>query len=553
MIGPPGVSLALDAGPLDADLTWTRVDNLDGVMVESISITRGRPDERSKVAPAQVTIKGVDKNGVFDQTNVSSPIYTGLDPVKQCAVSLYRPDTAEWHWLVNGTEAEITCEFDVSEKWFTFEISFDDKLDIINDAEIIPDEAGMAVPQESTGDCYYTGQHVDDRILAALADSSTAFAGQTWPGSLIELASGNVFVQGRAYSSRTSLLQVIDEAVDAEYPFAANRFITKYGAFAFRGRFQRFYIDSYLAPNDASRGPGQRNCHWQVGDATAVSGDDTIANVNGMKWGNTKDELINAALVTPAGISNEKLAKPKASGCFSSDDLSIAQFGVRTSGMSFENLIIGDADDGNTFVEEAGTYADVIVQNYKDPVVYVKEFTLKNPSPGDSPTQQAAVWDVLTGIELSDLVTVSTYHPGGGGFNGTNTPDQDHFVEAINYEIAPLQGDEWMVTMKATLSSRHHFRYVSPFWSTAHQPTETLIASFTAIPSSGAAPLHVSVTDTSQFAVSWDWDWGDGSAHDSGFVGVSHTYSSPGTYVITLTVTDLASDTATATRTITVT
>jgi len=82
------------------------------------------------------------------------------------------------------------------------------------------------------------------------------------------------------------------------------------------------------------------------------------------------------------------------------------------------------------------------------------------------------------------------------------------------------------------------------------------VAYFTASPLSGPAPLSVAFSamlseDPDGFILKWEWDFGDG---ESG-VGesISHTYDTPGTYDVTLRVTDDDSATATAQRTITVT
>lgn len=82
------------------------------------------------------------------------------------------------------------------------------------------------------------------------------------------------------------------------------------------------------------------------------------------------------------------------------------------------------------------------------------------------------------------------------------------------------------------------------------------VAYFTASPLSGPAPLSVAFSamlseDPDGFILKWEWDFGDG---ESG-VGesISHTYDTPGTYDVTLRVTDDDSATATASRTITVT
>jgi PKD repeat protein len=64
-------------------------------------------------------------------------------------------------------------------------------------------------------------------------------------------------------------------------------------------------------------------------------------------------------------------------------------------------------------------------------------------------------------------------------------------------------------------------------------------ANFVAEPRSGIAPLDVQLTDlsTSDFdIVSWAWDLGDGTT--SAQQNPAHTYSMPGTYRVSLTVTD---------------
>lgn len=86
----------------------------------------------------------------------------------------------------------------------------------------------------------------------------------------------------------------------------------------------------------------------------------------------------------------------------------------------------------------------------------------------------------------------------------------------------------------------HRFRYGPP------------IASFTATPSSGTAPLHVTFDGSASSApagiASADWDFGDGSAHGAGLTA-THTYLT-GTFTARLTVTDVNGVTSTTGRTI---
>ncbi len=65
------------------------------------------------------------------------------------------------------------------------------------------------------------------------------------------------------------------------------------------------------------------------------------------------------------------------------------------------------------------------------------------------------------------------------------------------------------------------------------------VAAFTVSPASGPAPLDVTFTDTSLFAIplaNWVWDFGDGA--QSSIRSPVHTYVSAGSYTVRLTVTD---------------
>lgn len=68
-------------------------------------------------------------------------------------------------------------------------------------------------------------------------------------------------------------------------------------------------------------------------------------------------------------------------------------------------------------------------------------------------------------------------------------------------------------------------------------------ASFTADPESGAAPLEVEFTDTSDAVgeiTGWSWDFDDGETSEA--QNPTHTFEEPGTYTVTLTITTTTGD-----------
>lgn len=81
------------------------------------------------------------------------------------------------------------------------------------------------------------------------------------------------------------------------------------------------------------------------------------------------------------------------------------------------------------------------------------------------------------------------------------------------------------------------------------------VASFTAIPTTGTAPLTVNFTDTSTGTITnREWNFGDGQTSIQQNANISHTYTAAGTYSVTLTVTGPGgSDTESKANLITVT
>ncbi len=70
-----------------------------------------------------------------------------------------------------------------------------------------------------------------------------------------------------------------------------------------------------------------------------------------------------------------------------------------------------------------------------------------------------------------------------------------------------------------------------------------LVANFSAVPQSGQAPLTVQFSDRSTGAMVWLWDFGDGSG-ESMLSDPSHTFTQPGSYHVSLKVSNELGETA---------
>ncbi|NIO80980.1 MAG: M28 family peptidase, partial [Candidatus Aminicenantes bacterium] len=176
----------------------------------------------------------------------------------------------------------------------------------------------------------------------------------------------------------------------------------------------------------------------------------------------------------------------------------------------------GDLAIANTFVDVVNTYS---LDNELSPII--------DPD-GITQSDHSSFWNkgysAILGIEDNDNDISPYYHTASDTVSTLNLTYFTNFV-------------------KASVGTAAHL---------ALRDDGTLIADFTASPTSGAVPLTVNFTDLSVGATSWSWDFGDtGTSTDK---DPTYTYTSTGTYTVSLTVTSASgSDTETKVDYITVT
>jgi hypothetical protein len=451
---PPGVSIAFDDPPMEPDPTWTRIDTLAGCRVRDWTVDRGRPDEFSKTGTGSAVVHIVDRAGLFDPTNTTSPYNGKIVPGKQAAVSLHNPVSDTWASVFTGFVEAWRYRLAPLRDYMDLELQLVDGFAVLERAELIVGEDGaLPLPAEiAKGNVAYgfTEGTGADRIHAILGDVD-------WPDARRDVFSLNTRFGPKAYGPGTSALEAIWDAVDGEFPGVGNAWCSKAGVVTVHGRQARF------RPEVAEYGIA----YYHVGDPSAWSGDadpaHNVVPVAELEWAIGEDNLYNACSATPQGIMQDddtwRMLDPEkddVAGQYVTDDASIAAYGLRS--ITFDQLqtVQGIIPGGGTPIgalEETKLFASYYVTNYKDPAPRVSRLVFKSRLPTDP--HGPALWSFLSSVEISDLLNIRTLHGGGGGFS-TATVD-DFYVEGIHMSCRPGAPDLPIVELSLDVSPRANY------------------------------------------------------------------------------------------------
>lgn len=442
---PLGVSIAFGAAWDVADPVWTRIDTLEGARVRDWSIDRGRPNEFAKTGTGTATVRIVDRQGLFDPTNATSPYVGKITPGRQAAVSLQNPIGDSWHTLFRGYVESWSYELAKTREWMELELQLVDGFAIFARRELrvgvdglLPLPAAIAKGNVAYGE---TLGPVRDRILAIIGDVG-------WPLALavvdVDLFSGNVRVGPKAYGAGASALDALWDAADAEFVGVANLWMSKTGHLCFRGRQARFRPD--VAEYQIAR--------RTIGDPSVTATDNTIVPVSELAWTNGYDNLYNACSATPQGVGTGTSWRPldpsvdDVAGQYVVDQVSVDAYGP--AGLTFDNLqTIEGLATGNGALAETRLMAEYYVDNYAHPLDRISRMVFKSRRPGDR--LGPALWAHLCNAEISDLLMLRTAHPGGGGFF------QEFYVEGLHYTGRPGAPGVPIIELTLDVSPRAHY------------------------------------------------------------------------------------------------
>ncbi|AKB81749.1 cell surface protein [Methanosarcina barkeri 3] len=177
-----------------------------------------------------------------------------------------------------------------------------------------------------------------------------------------------------------------------------------------------------------------------------------------------------------------------------------------TANVDPENVVNEEDETNNSLASLVGT------TTAKTPIA---DFTAK-PTSGDVPLTVEFV-DTSANSPLS-----WTWDFGDGTTSNEQNPKHTYNIPG-----------SYNVTLTVTNANGNDSRI-----KTNYIITNSLVADFTATPLSGGAPLTVTFTDQSTGTpTSWAWDFGDGATSKEN--NPTHIYSTPGTYTVNLTVTNI--------------
>jgi hypothetical protein len=359
-----------------------------------------------------------DRDGVLDPTNASGPYYGDIDTDIQAVLCRWNPVAAEWDQRFRGFVDDWDYDFDKSQRINRLTLSLTGIFEPLNRIEMLPGEFGDTPPSGSEGQVWFDPADMDVRILQVLANASVGAA-------FYVVFSGNVSLRGTVYTPGESVLTVIQEAANAEFPGVSNVYEDRFGRLVVHGRLAKFDPAGVIA---GLGDPTVWDWHdWEAGDSVAVAADPAqVAHIRGFGFNRGRSRVYNSALVTSID--------PNVPAQTAVDLTSIGQRGYRS--WSAQNLITNEGllGGGSTTAEELQFFADYIVDNYATPHDRPTGITFRSMRPSRAGASEN--WRLMSKVDISDRITIDIASPGGGGFTAAQ-----FYVEGIREESRPANPD----------------------------------------------------------------------------------------------------------------
>lgn len=415
--GAGRVLIALADGPLVAEPTWTRYDNLADCRCYGFDVSRGRQSELDMTESGTARVFFHDKAQTLNDVDL-----VGL----QIMLQLYNPVADEWQPCFRGTIDDIPAVINPGAPQLAdTEIVCVDVFAYLAGVKMLLGTFGDTLPSGMSGVVFYedgpvaTGTNDPNdggRIEHLLFDAGLAT-------SMYVAFSGNVDLNETLYDPQDTVLVALRHAADAEFPGVANVYPDRFGRVAFHGREAKF--DPVTVAAGASVGA------WDFNDWVAATGEDVtsgVAQIREFAYNHPRDRIINVYTTWPREDEN---GVPIDMNSITpvSDSTSISAYGQR--GEEKGDLIIQKhKTNGNTGMDECDLFEAYFVNNYKNPRKNIQRVTFKSLEADDA--RAAATWSLMTKCDISDRIELTV--------DEATIAAEKYFVEGIQLSCRPLRG-----------------------------------------------------------------------------------------------------------------
>jgi hypothetical protein len=424
--GAGRVLVALSAGPLVAEPTWTRYDTLSDCRCYGFDCYAGRQSELDTTDTGHATVYFHDRTGALNADSL-----VGL----QIMLQLYNPVTASWHIRWRGHIDDVEYDLVDVPNMPLANVAFQcvGIFDYLGGCKMLPGVFGDVAPAGMNGVVFYEDERVDDRCFALLADAGIA-------SSMQVVFTGNVNVNETLYDPDDVVLQGLRDAADAEFPGVANVYEDRYGRAVFHGRFARF------DPEGTEAG----GANWDFVRWYAATREDVttgVAQIREFAFNRPRARIINSYVAWPRADENGvEFDRSLIAAMVKTSATSITAYGHR--GQEAPDLIIKDNfNNSNTGADECELFADFYVANYAQIRKAIQRITFKSIRPSD--TRAAATWDLMCRADISDAINVTVDEAG--------IANEPYFVDGIAVECRPLNPEFDLVTVTPNLTPASYY------------------------------------------------------------------------------------------------
>jgi hypothetical protein len=425
--GAGRVLFATSGGPLTAEPSWARKDNLGSTCrCYGFDYDRGRQSEFDVTNTGTARIYFHDMAGTFADED-----WIGF----QVMLQLYDPVTAAWQPVFRGHIDDIHNEPHPNAPTLTnVQIDCVDLFDYLGSVKMVVGTMGDTLTTQD-GIVFYEDENVDDRLVKLATDAGLA-------ADMGVFFTGNISVLESQYDTDDDILSAMREAADAEFPSGvAQVYVDRYGRVVFHGRFARF------DPDTVSSGAEWDFTRWEA--ATREDVTSGRAQIREFKYNAPRTRIINSYVAWP--MLNEDMTEFDQADIptmVKTDATSIAAYGYR--GQEAASLIIKEnINNANTGRDECELFGEYFVSNYNVPHKNIERITFKTLDPDDPLSRDTAGWALMTRVDVSDFVHLYIDEAGLSG--------DEFIVEGVSGEcrVGPPEYD--MVTVTLNLSPAAYY------------------------------------------------------------------------------------------------